>query len=87
MAVGLVQGQGEGPNRILAGTKSGSICMWECAGEQPSNEHICWDLGQNTCRGVAVQCLAAVDQVVVSGLDNGAMRIIRVDTHLGQPPN
>lgn len=78
-AAGLVQGLGEGPDRILVGTESGSICMWECR-EDAEEVPICWLLGDHACPGVEVTCLAATDQVVINGFADGAMRIMRVDS-------
>lgn len=77
-----MQGLGEGPDRILAGTDSGSIFMWEC-GEDPKELPICWSLGDQSCPDGRVTCIAAIDQVVVSGSMDGGLRIVRVDTRLG----
>lgn len=83
MNAGLVQGVGEGPDRILAGTKHGTICMWEWAGD-PQQLPICWSLSDHLCYGLKLSCLAATDQVVVSGFQKGALQIMRIDSHVGQ---
>lgn len=77
-----VQGLGEGPDRVLAATQSGSICTWGC-GDEPQELPTCWSLGDHACPGVEVTSLAAVDQVVVNGFANETMRVMRVDTHFG----
>lgn len=84
--IGFVQGVGEGPERILAGTTAGSICMWDC-GDDPQQLPICWSLGDHACPFAAVSCLAATDQLVVNGFKDGALRIMRVDSQSGQHGN
>jgi hypothetical protein len=75
----LLQGLGEGPERILAGTDDGYICLHERDGRPlPAVRHP-WALGGKRPYGdTAVTCMAATDNVVVAGYNNGAMRLLEV---------
>jgi hypothetical protein len=73
-----VQGLGEGPAKLLAGTTLGHICLLE---RQNDPEFRDWVLGfPPPYPGVPVTALAATDAFVVAGYGNGAMRISRMDT-------
>jgi hypothetical protein len=79
----MAQGLGEGPAEVLAGTDDGDICLLERAQQ---DHPIRWTLGDRPYDGVSVNCMAAIDQVVVAGYSNGDMRVIRMDTPLPGPP-
>jgi hypothetical protein len=94
---GHVQGVGEGPSRLLAGTADGSLCLFECGNDperfanapQPPSvgqsvvQPFTWPLPALTRPAVQVTCLAASDQVVVNGFIDGGVRIALMDSRVG----
>ncbi len=72
----IAQGLGEGPDHVLVGTHDGCICLSERA-HQP--HPVRWTLVDQDGPGGQVCSMAATDQVVVAGYDNGEMRIMRMD--------
>jgi hypothetical protein len=72
----MAQGLGEGPDQVLAGTGHGGICLLEQA-DQPHPSR--WTLADQADHG-EVCSMAATDQVVVAGYEDGNLRIIRMDT-------
>lgn len=78
-----MQALGEDIHRILAGRKCGPICRWDClellevpgALEDPDELPICWSLGNHV--PVEVISLIAMAKLVVIGLADGALRVLR----------
>lgn len=86
MSGGVVQGLGEGPAGLLIGT--GDLCIqrwdWPIVNKPLKFE---WEVRvaqQTGCHKEpyrqAVWCLAATDQVVVTGFPNGDLGITKMDT-------
>jgi hypothetical protein len=78
--LGLMQGLGEGPNELLGGATDGSISLLERVHEAPdpsiSFNIWCYDsVAMQPFHDVAMSCLAATDDVVVSGFNNGGLRV------------
>lgn len=73
----LVQGLGEGPDMILAGTSDGCIRLMERAGHRVPNN---WELGGQPYPDVPVTALAATDSVLVAGYGNGALHTFPMKT-------
>jgi hypothetical protein len=75
----LVQGLGEEPRRILAGTSHWGIYVLE---RHPNHLYVseAWLDGYHY--GQMLTCMAATDEVVVTGYQDGALRACRMDTPL-----
>lgn len=74
---GLLQGLGEGPEMLLAGTSDGCIRLMDREGNPvPDN----WALGGQPYPDVPVMALAATDNIVVAGYRNGAFQTFPMDT-------
>lgn len=74
---GLVQGLGEDPAMLLAGTSDGCICLMERQDTPVRNN---WALGGQPYPGVPVTALAATDNTVVAGYSNGGLRASPMNT-------
>ncbi len=73
-----MQGLGEGPDRVLAGTSDGFICLLEREKHAVPPVNLPWKLGARTYGNVPVTCMAAADEFVVAGYGNGAMRLLKM---------
>jgi hypothetical protein len=76
-SVGLVQGMGKGPGAVLAGRSDGCLCL-----VNPQEKSLHCLLESPQCPAAEMECLAATDVVVVTGLRDGALRVVRMDTPL-----
>jgi hypothetical protein len=81
----LVQGLGEGPGGILAACRDGTICMLDSLNTPDPFDKTLDDsrfvgrhMGHYPNTG-AVHCMAASDEILVTGLNNGALRVYRMD--------
>jgi hypothetical protein len=77
----LMQGLGEGPARLLAGASDGSICLLEDVTEAEAAcllpEYV-ERRGLRPCANVKLSCMAATDEVVVNGFDDGGIQVVRM---------
>jgi hypothetical protein len=78
-----MQGLGKGPDQVLAGTSDGSICILQDAGLQPVPR---WVLSSSVALQSAVRCMAATEDYVVAGYDNGSIHVMRMQSPLPQLP-
>jgi hypothetical protein len=74
---GALQGMGPGPTGVLAGRSDGSLCL--ITHRQEGQAFHCL-LEAPPFPGSEMECLAATDEVVVTGSYDGAMRVVRMDT-------
>ncbi len=77
----LMQGLGERPAGVLAGASDGSICLLENmakAGAARLLDTYIERRGLRPWTGVPVSCLAATDEIVVNGFDDGGIQVIRM---------
>jgi hypothetical protein len=81
VVLGFVQGLGNGPAGVLAGTWEGPICLLERLNKP---RPLGTSLEEQPLKYVPITCLAATDEVVVNGFYNGALRVIRMNTPLEQ---
>lgn len=68
-----MQGLGEGPDYVLAGTTDGSICRLQDT-NQPLDPR--WVLHNSNATRSTVRCMAATEDHVVAGYDNGCINVM-----------
>jgi hypothetical protein len=73
--LGFVQGLGKTPARALVGTLDGRFCHLKHGAKPRTFRQYPED---RPCPRAAVYCMAATDQVLVTGSDDGALRVLRM---------
>jgi hypothetical protein len=81
-----MQGLGEGPNELLAGSTDGSISLLQRVDEAPGPpiSFDIWSYKSVTTQpfhDVAMSCLAATNDVGVSGFNNGGLRVTHMASY------
>jgi hypothetical protein len=75
--LGFLQGLGSGPAGVLAGESDGSLRLIR---RENNISSICCFLEAPPYPGAKMECLAATDEVVVTGSYDGALRVVRMDS-------
>ncbi len=71
---------------MLAGLSDGYISLMQSQDRHPLvDPRVGWSLGSRPTPDVGVTCMAAVDQVVVAGYENGVMQFMKMDTPIPIP--
>jgi hypothetical protein len=75
--MGLLQGLGEMPAGLVAGTACGRLCLVTRTKKQVPLPSL---LEGQPNHFVALNCLAATDHTVVTGANDGALRVVHMTT-------